>query len=204
MARRPSGSGRVARTRRLLLPGRSPLARTCDRLEGALVLVLVALGVSALPAAVPAHAVCAHQLELAEQAAAQGRRQVEAQVLDGPLLPAAEPGGSGPGVSADQSVRVSWTGLDGRSRTGLVPVDVTSRPGARVLVWADDAGTARPVTSARERAVASWGQVALLVATWWCCLVTARLVVGAAVDRWRARWWSRQWALTGPRWTSRA
>lgn len=167
-------------------------------------LALVALAVAALPAAVPVHALALHQLEVAERAAADGRRQVVAEVLDGPVLPAAQPGGSGPGVAADQSVQVGWTGLDGRPRTALVPVDVTALPGDHVRVWADDTGTARPVTSARERAVTSWAQVALSVAVWWSALGTARLLLAAAFERWRAGWWAQQWERTGPRWTSRA
>lgn len=216
MGRAPTGSGRLSRARRALLPGRSPLVRTCDRVQGAAALLLLVLAAAALPAAVPAHQLAEHQLETSERALSAGRREVVARVVSSPAVPVVDPGAGGPGVASELGAPVVWNGLDGHPRTALVPVDVTAFAGDRVRVWVDDGGvgstgsssapapTAVPVSTAQQRELRAWGQVALATVTWWCALTTVHLLLGGVLDLWHDRWWTARWASTGPRWTPRA
>lgn len=202
MSRSRSRAGRAARAVRLLVPWRSPLARGSDRLQGVLVLLLVVLALAPLALVGPAQGAAEHHLAVAAQAEVAGRERVTATLLEPAALPSAQAGDVAASGLLRPEVPAAWTGPDGRARTGLVAVEPGARAGQRVAVWADDAGTALPDPSPELIVSRAWAQVVLGLLSWWSLLGFVHLGLDAVLDRQRDRWWTAQWARTGPRWTS--
>jgi len=200
--RRRPRTGRVARTRRLLLPGGSPLARASDRLEGVLVLLFVLLAAAPLLLVQPAQRALEQRLVAAAEAETAGRVRVTATLLDDAAPPVAQTGDPASTSVVAQVVEAAWTDQGGVPRRGGVPVGSSARAGDRVVVWVDG-GTAVVEPGPGELSDLAWLQAVLAVLTWWCCLMTAHLVAEAALGVRRDRWWTAQWELVEPRWTSR-
>lgn len=187
--------GRFVRRHR---PDRNPLRRGYDRLETAVLTVLVAAFLAAAPFAAQASAdaawSAAHQAQAAQQAS---RHQVSAVVL----ALSADDGY----VVAQSEAQVRWTAPDGQTRTGngLVPSD--TRIGAIVRVWTDSSGqlTEAPLLGsqvANQAGLGGAGGVATLaLTTAAACILTRRML-----DRRRMAAWETEWRSTGPRWTTRA
>lgn len=97
--------------------------------------------------------------------------------------------------------KVRWTLPDGSTRTENTLVDTGLRAGSHVVVHTDARGelTAQPPSrSAADLESAALGAAAAFAAT------GLTLGTGALarlwLDRRRARMWSREWAMIGPRW----
>src|ERR1700751_1439921 len=131
--RRPEGTrlGRFVRGRR---PDRNPLRRTSDRVETAVLAVLLLAFFAAAPlvaraCGTMAHAV-AHQAQLAEQAS---WHQVPAVVLN-----AAPGSGSYGGIRLEAQAR--WAAPDGKEMTGEVPVPPPAGAGGTLTIWTSQDG----------------------------------------------------------------
>jgi hypothetical protein len=188
-------AGTLTRLARLLV-GRNELRRPCDRIEGAILLILLfAFGV-----AVAAASVLGTRIYHSQRSGAAGLRPAVA------VLTRTGPGAS---LGGDGQALARWRAPDGREVAGTLTLvtapgiwDATA--GARVPVWVTTAG--EPAAPPASRVLMIFN--ASLVAIWAACgagmaLTCCYWLCRRAIDRRRLAAWESAWALTGPRWTSR-
>lgn len=174
---------------------RNPLARGVDRAEAAMVLLLILLGVAALP--VVATLVSARWSDAAEKSAAQ-RRSLTAVVaiVDRSAQVAV---GATDGTPVWLPAPVSWTGPDGRRVSGVTDVPASAVAGSPVTVWLDPAGR---IVAPPAGPVALAGLAVLVGAGSWILIGLVLFVAGWAArrrfDRGRLRAWGQEWAQVEP------
>ncbi|WP_439378348.1 Rv1733c family protein [Amycolatopsis lexingtonensis] len=190
--RRPSG--RIARFRRRLHPGRNPLARTGDRFESLLLLLVIAGAFLAVPfAAAFGSDTYAAQTVRAEQERATRHPATAVSLASAPSQPYST---DGAGAPADQTtVQAAWFDARGARHTGDVLADAGSPAGTRVSVWLDQHGelTTEPLSPATSAADGVFAAILLWVA------ITGSLagLYGAGrfvVSRLHSAAWDRAWA----------
>ena len=196
-----AGEARVATSpwRRLarLLIGPNKLRRPADRIEGAVVVLLLATFLAALIAAPIFGAAIYHS-----QRAVTARLRPDVAVLsqDGPY---------DGGVTGDGQALAHWRAPNGQQVAGWLNTETApgiwgSPAGTQVQIWVTRSGEpAAPPPGATvvlftaiviAISAACGAGIALIVCYWLCRL---------ALDRRRLAAWESAWALTGPRWTSR-
>jgi hypothetical protein len=186
--------GRYVRGRR---PDRNPLRRGSDRVETAVLALLVITFLAAAPFAALASGswtlTRAHQAQLAQQASSY---HVSARVLT------LESQGSAFG---DPEAQARWTAHDGKVITGDVIVPLDTTPGSIRQLWttADGQLTNPPLQGSQVTGQAyvaeGFGVFALAV-----LLAITGLVTRWTLDKRRIAAWDAEWRGTGPRWTTRA
>jgi hypothetical protein len=187
--------GRFVQGRR---PDRNPLRRGSDRVETAVLALLVIVFLAAAPFAALASGswVLAwdHQAQLAERASSF---QVPALVLK---LEA--PGG---GPYGDLGAQARWTARDGTVVTGDIPVPFGAAAGSTQWLWttADGQLTNPPLEDSQVTGQAHVAE-GLSVVTLAVLLTAAGLVTRWTLDKRRMAAWDTEWRSTGPRWTTRA
>ena len=192
---RASRLGRFVRGRR---PDRNPLRRGSDRVETAVLALLVIVFLAAAPFAVLASGswalARAHQAQLTERASSY---RVPAVVLklDAP---------SG-GEYADPSAQARWTAHDGTVITSEISVPLGTAAGSTQWLWttADGRLTNPPLQDSQVTGQAyvaeGFGLVTLAV-----LLAITGLVTRWTLDKRRMAAWDAEWRATGPRWTTHA
>ena len=186
--------GRFVQGRR---PDRNPLRRASDRVETAVLALLVITFLVAAPVAAPAVGSWtlgrAHQAQLAEQASSY---QVPARVLK------LEPQWSTYGYPGAQA---RWTAHDGTVTTGDITVPPGTTAGSTQQVWitADGQLTDPPLQDSQVTGQADFAE-AFTVFTLAVLLAITGLVTRWTLDRRRMAAWDAEWRVTGPRWTTRA
>jgi hypothetical protein len=186
--------GRFVRGRR---PDRNPLRRASDRLETAVLAVLVVVFLVAAPFAALAAGGWAlsraHQAQLAERASSY---QVPARVLK------LEPEGS---TYGDPQALARWTAHDGKVITGDIAVPLGTATGASQWLWTTANGqpTNPPLENSQVTGQAYAAEV-FTVVTLAVLLATSGLVTRWTLDRRRMAAWDAEWHATGPRWTTHA
>jgi len=191
----PRSARPIRRLARLLLGG-NLLRRRSDRIEGVLLLVLVAaFGVAVAAASV----LGTHIYRWQHAGAARLHPVVAVLARTGPI----------DNLGGNEEALARWRAPDGRRLSGtLTMVNVPSiweaTGGNQVRVWVTRTGelTAPPPSSAlmifNALLVGMWAACGAALALA-CCYWMCRLVL----DRRRLAAWESAWALTGPRWTSR-
>jgi hypothetical protein len=161
-----------------------------------LLLLVLALG---LPAASVGAGLAAYESTMRTvQAQSTERHQITARVTSAPE--------AAPGSAADdkQTVRVGWTGKDGRQRTGTARVPLDRTAGSTVRIWVDRAETVQdPPMSAGNATATGWltgGMTAVAVYTGF---VAGRKGVRRALNRRRYAQWDAEWELVEPQWSTR-
>jgi hypothetical protein len=191
---------RLRRLVRMWRPDGNPLRRTADRVEAAVVVVLIATFLCGGPLAA---------LTAGRAAAASGFRAEQTQAgwhrVTAVLLRKA-PASVHPMYQAalQPQAPARWTAPDGTPRTGRVYVPVDAAAGSTVVVWIN--GSGRPAPPPLRRSDVVEGIVlAVLLAAGGVAAVLAALgyVVRWALDRRRLAAWDARWAVTGPQWTDR-
>ena len=135
------------------------------------------------------------------------RARVEAQdrtTVTGTLLADAPPVYGQEGYPAPVSAEAQWTGPDGGTRTGRVPVTGAADAGDQVLVWVDRGGAlAKPPPTGFEAVLTGFvrGLGVLLVGA--APLGLAWLLILRATAAANSRRWEREWAQAGPDWSAR-
>jgi hypothetical protein len=192
---RVSRLGRFARGRR---PDRNPLRRGSDRMETAVLAVLVIAFLVGAPFAAQAsgawaHAI-AHRVQVTQVAS---RHQVQAVLLN------AAPAGSKNAEFMSQ-VRARWVAPDGKKVTGQVSVQPGTAAGTMVRVWTTRDGqlTDPPLLDSQVAEQAAFAEIAA-VAALAILLTVAGLLARRALDKRRAAAWDADWRATEPRWTTR-
>jgi len=196
---RVSRLGRFARGRR---PDRNPLRRASDRVETAVLAVLVIAFLAAAPFAargVGAWAQSrAHDAQRTEQAS---WRQVPALVLK--VTTGVQAYGGYAGLESQALAR--WTAPDGKVITDEIPVAFGAAAGTTVRLWATSDGqlTDPPL---QDSQVADDGLLAgtVTVMTLATLLAITGVLARRALDKRRMAAWDAEWRATGPSWTTRA
>jgi hypothetical protein len=187
-------SGRIARFRRRLLPGRNPLARAGDRVEALLLLLAVAGALLAIPFA----AALGSETYAAQSARAAQERTTRHPATAVSLAAASGQsyGTDGAGAPAAQTtVPAAWFDARGTRHTGDVLADPGSPAGTRVSVWLDQHGelTGEPLSASTSAADGVFAAILL-----WAAITgalaglygTARFVLA----RFHAAAWDRAWS----------
>jgi hypothetical protein len=192
------GPARRARLRPLrpgrLLLGRNKLRRPCDRVEGAVIVLLLAAFVTASAWA----ASFAGHVYRSEYAAVARLRPAEAVL-------------SRPAVAGSQTIAAAatWRLPDGAKRSGVLtsltaPAIYDAPAGTSVKVWLDHSGqpVAPPPSWCDMIAIALLAGV-VTIAGAVTVLILCYVLCRGALDRHRAARWESAWAAVGPQWTSR-
>lgn len=190
----------MARFWRGVYCGRNPLARASDRIEGAVLLVVVLGLFVALPLAVLAgFSSYRGQLAVAQQQQATRYLATATLIEAAPaVVPANEAAFAG---NRTARVHARWTVAGGAERIGTIPADRGTAAGAHVPIWLTGSGDPAPVplttsdvtTTSVLAGVFTWVATAAgLVAVYW----TTRTVL----DRRRDRRWDREWLTAGQKW----
>ena len=185
----------VPRLARLLL-GRNTLRRRSDRVEGVLLLVLVAAfgvavaGVSALST---------HIYHWQRASAARLHPVVAVLARTGPI----------DSLGGNEEAWARWRAPDGRRLSGTLTMVTApgiweATAGRQVRVWVTRTG--EPTAPAPSRALMIFN--AVLLGIWAACgagmaLACCYWMCRRMLERGRLAAWESAWALTGPRWTSR-
>ncbi len=177
----------------------NPLRRHVDRVERAIMTGLVV----AFLVAAPLLSIGAVQ---ATGAAAAQQRRSEAgwHRVTAVLAQSAAAGQIAQDGTAEASwVTAHWTAPDGARRTGLVAVSLRARRGQRTTIWVTPSGQLMhpPLTRAQ---VFQWEVMGGVTAPIGLAvlLTVAGGVVRVLANRRRMAGWTRDWAVTGPRWSS--
>ncbi len=197
MAGKADAAGRPVHRLARLLIGRNTLRRTSDRIESAVVVLLVA----AFVAAVAGSALLGLRIYHSDRVAASR--------LDPTVAVLTQNGPYNAGLTGDGQAAARWRAPDGQQRSGLLntvaaPGIWGARAGARVPVWLNDSGqlvnpplgkTQVLFTAVIMAVSVGCGAGIVLLLCYWLLRVL--------IDRRRLAGWELAWALTGPRWTSR-
>lgn len=169
------------RLTRLLL-GRNELRRSCDRIEGA---VLVALSLAFLTAIVAAALLAGAFYQSQGRTAASLRPAAAVVPRPGPVV-----------GNADVLYRGAiWRLADGAERSGLLASAVAPE---RLNTSGSPAPPPGRSDNAAGVVLGTTFLLAGVAALLNCCYVLCRI----ALDRHRLARWDEAWAVTGPRWTS--
>jgi hypothetical protein len=191
----PRDARLLPRLARLLI-SRNELRRSYDRVEGAVVMTLLAAFIAAVVAAC---FVAAHTYQSQRAAGARLRPAVAVLSQNGPTDI----------LNGTGEAQAGWRAPDGRQRSGMLTTLVApgiwnATRGARVRIWVTSTG--EPATPPPDRttmilsslAIPLWwagGAAIFLIICYWLCRL--------ALDRRRLAAWESAWALVGPRWTTR-
>jgi uncharacterized membrane protein YhaH (DUF805 family) len=195
---RVTSLGRFARGRR---PDRNPLRRASDRLETAMLALLLIVFAAAAPFVAQAGAAWAraraHDAQLSQEAS---WHQVSAQVLK---MTTGVQGGGGYGELEGQA-QARWTAPDGKAVTGEIPVPPATAVGTMVPLWITSDGTPTdpPLQDSQvadDAAVAGTVSVIALAVL----LTGSGMLARRALDKRRMAAWDVEWRTTGPSWTTR-
>jgi hypothetical protein len=200
MRRWRTRGGRLRVLVRRWRPDSNPLRRTADRVEAAVMVLLIATFLCGAPLAAFTAGQAAAVNGLRAQRAQAGWHRVTAVLLrkaPASVNPMFE-------VALQPLVPARWTTPDGTSRTGEVHAPANAVAGSTVPVWIDRSG--RPVSSLVQPSDVVDGIVlAASLAAGAVAVVLAVLGFLArwALDRRRLAAWDARWAVTGPQWTDR-
>ena len=187
----------LPRLARLIL-GRNELRRTCDRIEGAILVVLVTAFLAVIALAV---LLAGHVYQSQHAAAARLRPTVAVLSEPGPVVISA--------FAPTPPVQATWWLADGSERSGsltvgIAPAILDARAGATVPVWLNRSGDPQPPPPGQDGMVANALIIATIFSAGAGALLTLCYWLGRlALDRHRLARWGQAWAATGPRWTSR-
>jgi hypothetical protein len=200
MRQRRVRGGRLPGLVRRLRPDGNPLRRTADRVEAAVMALLIAAFLVGAPLAAFA---------VGHTAAVTGSRIVRAEAGWRPvaaivLRNAAADSQPMFQASLEPRVPARWTAPDGTPRTGKIYAPAGAKAGSRVLVWTDGSGRLtdaplRPGDVAEEIALGALLTTMAVAAV----LAVAGLLARWVLDRRRLAGWDARWKATGPQWTGR-
>jgi hypothetical protein len=191
---------RLGRALRVLWPDRNPLRRATDRVEAALVAMVLAVFL----ACAPLLGVAAwHWAHAAAQRAARDQRSTSQQVSAVLMQSAPPPVLAAIGSSSVAEVRAQWIVPGGAVHTGDIAVPGGTKAGNRVMIWIDTVGrlTGPPLSPAQVTSQAAQAAVGA-AATLALVLAGVLLFARRALNRRRLAAWHDGWSAFGPRWTS--
>ena len=189
-------TGRISRLRRMLA-GSNTLRRPVDRIEGAILMALLAVfGVAVAVASI----VGSHTYQSQHTAVASLRPATAVLIKPGP------PAGSLPRLG---QVQASWRAPGSGERSGLlttatVPGIAGAAAGSRIPIWLNRLGQpAAPGSGQAVMMIYALVTAGAVTAIAGVALLAAYAVGRHALDRRRLAAWEIAWAWTGPSWTAR-
>jgi len=201
--RRHTPAPRLGRFVRGKRPDRNPLRRASDRVETAVLAVLVIAFLAAAPFAAQAggawaHA-RAHEAQLTEEAS---WHQVPALVLK---VTTGVQGGGGGYATLEAQAQARWRAPDGKVVTGEIPIPPATTAGSTVRVWTSSDGqlTESPLQDSQVTGDAVLAGTVSVIALATLLAITGMLAC-RVLDKRRMAAWDAEWLATGPRWTTRA
>ena len=197
--RRSPQSSWLGRLLRRWRPDRNPLRRRLDRLETAVLGLLVAVFLAGTPIAWHAAGSWAYAAYTREAKTERATlHEVRATLLQ------AAPGWSASGTGAAPDVTARWRAPNGQLRTGPVFVPNGLAAGNTVLVWTDEAGQLMdpPLQPTQVSSRAQLARV-LAVAVLAIALFIAGTLAHIVLDRRRLADWETDWLAVEPQWTGR-
>jgi hypothetical protein len=178
---------------------RNPLRRTTDRVETAVLVLLVTVFLIGAPFAALATGAWVHgmarQAQLAQEASLT---RVTAVVVSDTVPPAG-------GQDLAWQAQARWRAPDGHEVTHEVPVASDTVAGGKLHLWTDRTGdvATAPLTDSQVADQTAIGKGLGVIAS-----VVALILAGGlalwALDKRRMAAWDADWHATGPRWTTRA
>lgn len=191
--------GRIARLGRRLALGRNPLRRRTDRVEAAvLALMLLALAASAVAGALVGSRVMAAGMRQVRHDRTTDRQVTAVLRTDARDDSSATANGAAP---ATAPALARWSS-GGTSHQGNVWVAAGLTRGTRVRIWVDGQGRATGAPATRSQAVCDAVAAGLLVPAGLAALLVALWYpIRWRFDRARKAAWARDWARVGPLWS---
>lgn len=185
----------LGRLLRGLRPDRNPVRRRSDRVETALLGVLLATFLAGAPLAAHAAGSWTYATFAREAQAQQAvTHQVQATLLQAAAPWSAEGYGS--------EVKARWKAPDGRVVTGEVLAAYGSAAGSTAAIWVSQTGQIAAVPLQRSQ-VEGRTQLSEVLAV--AVLAVAAIVLGLAgrwaLDRRRLAEWDAEWLAAGARWS---
>lgn len=178
---------------------RNPLRRATDRVETAVLALLVVAFLAGTPFAALAMGAWVHGMarhaQLAQEAS---RHQVTAVVLSVTAPPAG-------GQNLTWRAQARWQAPDGHEVANEVPVPSNTVAGGKLQVWTDRTGnfTSAPLTDSQVAVQTAAGEALGVIASA-SVLGLAGVLALWVLDKRRMADWDADWHATGPRWTTRA
>jgi hypothetical protein len=199
VSRNPHRAGGLPLRMARLFLRRNELRRPSERIEAAVLAVLLAAFVTAVVVA----AFLAAHVYRSEQAATAGLRPTVA------VISASGQPTETQNLNQSAAVRATWRLSDGTQRSGLLTTSVVpgvyrQPPGASIRVWLNRSGVPEPPPEGLDGMIigaAMAGLAAVVAAA--AVLACGYLLCLHGLERHRLANWSSAWAVTGPRWTSR-
>lgn len=187
----------VAGWARLLGPGRNPLRRPVDRLQGIILLTVVLIGLAVVPIALLVGQEVRQRQEQAAELASVDRYEVAAELTQNVQFAVTD--------NEAQSLYPTsaiWQLPNGPVYSGSILAPSGSSKGERVMIWvsADGNPVAEPLTVEQ----AYWqGVLITLVVLLGSLIVLSGLygIVSWVLFRARLARWAREWDAVGPYWT---
>ena len=179
---------------------RNPLRRATDRVETAVLAVLVAAFLIGAPAAALATGAWMHGMaQRAQLAQEASRSQVTAVVL------AVTPPSAGGGEELAWQAQARWRAPDGQVVTHQVPVPSGTAVGGKLQVWTDRTGdsTTAPLLDSQVSGQTVSGEALGVIASAAVLTLAGALALRTFNKRQMAAW-DADWQATGPRWTTHA
>lgn len=192
--------GRLARFWRRIHPGRNPLARRSDRVEGVLLLVVVLGMLIALPLAILVGGATYRGQAATSERQHATRHLVTATLTENAPAPTPATDNSFAG-SGSSGVPARWTALDGTERTGSIPADPGTAADTAVPLWLTESGD--PVPAPLSSSDVTTTGILAGVFCWLASavvLVTGYWVGRLLLDRRRGSRWDHEWATVGEKW----
>ncbi|MFL6125139.1 hypothetical protein [Actinophytocola sp.] len=192
----------MIRLARLVRPRRNSLRRGIDRLEGAVLAVIVLIGLMLVPILLALGSLT--YTNLAETAAREAEERAEVGATLTENAPAASIPTPEDGSSSKSAVPAEWRTPDGARHTGRVWAEDGLRAGAKVDVWVDEKGRLvdEPTTSSDALLTAAvTGVIGWLAAAG--LLVFTQLRLHRMFNRRRFHAWTQEWARVEPEWSKR-
>jgi hypothetical protein len=192
--------GFLARFWRRVHPGRNPVARPWDRIEGAMLIAVLLGMVLAFPLAVVLGSQ-AHTGQLALSAQQRVERHPATATLMADAPPAVVTGEGQPVDSSAQDVPARWT-VNGAERIGTISGRPGDRAGSPVSIWLTNSGDLAPPPISTSDAVVNGVLTGVFV--WLAAAILLSALYWIArwyLDRQRAGQWEREWVLISRHWT---
>jgi hypothetical protein len=192
----------MIRLARMVRPRRNSLRRGIDRLEGAVLAVIVLIGLMLVPILLALGSLT--YTNLAETAAREAEERAETVATLTENAPAPSTTTPEDGSSSKTAVPAGWRTPDGARHTGRVWADDGLQTGAKVDVWVDEKGrlVTEPTTSTDALLTATvTGVIGWLAAA--SLLTVTQLGLHRMFNRRRFHAWTQEWVRVEPEWSKR-
>lgn len=186
---------------RLIWPFQNPLARGTDRLEGAVLIVVLLAALLLVPVMLVVGSLVRADLLASSEREATTRHPATAVLLEN--APVSSTGGYPAAVGGKSYVLARWTRPDGGTAIAPVPAAQRLKAGAKVDIWLDRSG--RLVDRPLSRADADAGGALVALTGWLTAMVGLTLTATGLhllLVRRRSRAWDREWADVEPGWNN--